>query len=294
MNRKFRVGEPACPIACKYCFITEHEKRREVWNRNPIMGVNKACTFVNVTPWISEDPLEQERFKNFPWEMLKGDFIGFTAITDPFWPKIEKYLWEWIEKGGEVAKLTTCVTKWGISRELMKKLSTYQNFFLVLGITGNWQIEKVSLKTHLRTLEFAKEFNVPCLPISHPYIAGLSDLSFLSQVKKLGYDYFDVKGLRYCSLNMSSWMPEASKPFYTGKEDQEILPEDGWREKVSDAGLELLSPRQWYMKESLLRDLKPKLSQTEALILVNKTFEFANIVSSDILNVKKSAIERRL
>jgi len=226
--------------------------------------------------------------------LLAGDFVGFTAITDPFWPRIDRYLWEWLDRASEHAKIVTCVSKWGISREVMKRLATYPSFFLVLGVTGNFSIEKVPLKTHLRTLEMAKEFWVPCLPISHPYISGVSDLSFLPQIKNMGYDYFDVKGLRYCSANMSSWMPDTSKPYYQGFEDSEILPEDGWREMVADAGLKLLSPRAWYLAEAVKRNLSPRLSVEEASRLVDMILNIANVVSSDIDNVRDAAILRRL
>ena len=292
MNKLFVAGQPACPVACKYCFITEHETRRELWNQNPIAGVNKACTFVNVTPWINENPTEQARFKNFPWQLLTADFVGFTAITDPFWPLIEKYLWEWLDRASEVAKLTTCVTKWPISKEVMKRLAQYPNFFLVLGVTGNWAIEKVSLEKHLRTIDYAHECGVRILPISHPYIAGVSDLSFLPEIKRRGCNHFDVKGLRYCAQNMESWMPETSRVYYQGREDQEVLPEDGWRQKISDAGLTLLSPREWYMREGL--HFGPHLKRTDAEAMVEEIFALANIVSSDRDNVKESAISRRL
>jgi hypothetical protein len=288
----FEAGKPACPVACKYCFITEHDARREVWNRNPVAGINKACTFVNVTPWIDSDPSEQARFRNFPWEVLRGDFVGFTAITDPFWPRIERYLREWLDRASEVAKLTTCVTKWPLSRAQMQMLAGYPDFFLVVGITGNETLEKVSVRKHLETLELAKEFGVKALPISHPYIAGVSDLSFLPFLKDMGYDEFDVKGLRYGDSRMGSWMPEASKQFYLGREDEEVLPEDGWRERVSDAGLSLLSPREWYLREGM--KLAPKLDQATAETLVDQMMELANVVSSDQSSVRETAIMRRL
>lgn len=289
---KFIAGKPACPVGCKYCFITEHEQRRTVWNANPVAGINKACTFINVTPWIDTDPQEQARFTLFPWHLLEGDYVGFTAITDPFWPQIEKYLWEWMDRASEHAKLVTGVTKWPISRKVMKRLATYKNFYLVVGITGNWEIEKVPLKMHLRTLAWAKEYGVKTLPISHPYIAGMSDLSFLPEIKALGYDEFDVKGLRYCSQNMSSWMPEASKKWYEGREDEEILPEDGWRQLVSDAGLTLLSPRQWYVREG--QSLSPKLNRKEAERQVLEVMKLANVVSSDSKKVFEASVRRRL
>lgn len=292
---KFNVGEPACPVACKYCFITEHDSRREVWNLNPIAGINRACTFINVTPWIDTDPEEQQRLNRFDWSLLAGDFVGFTAITDPFYPRIDRWLWQWLDNASQVAKLTTCVTKWGISRKVMARLAQYPNFFLVLGITGNFSIEKTPLKSHLNTLALAKEYGVPCLPISHPYIAGVSDLSFLPQVKALGYNFFDVKGLRYCDANMSSWMPSASKTYYVGKEDYEVLPDDGWREKVSDAGLALLSPRQWYIMETKHRNLQPRLSIAEAKEKVSAILNIANVVtSSSKQEVALAAINRRL
>lgn len=291
---KFEAGKPACPVACKYCFITEHDTRRETWNRNPLVGLNKATTFVNVAPWICESPVDQERFTAFPWEILEGDFVGFTAITDPFWPKLERYLWHFLERVSPLAKVVTCVTKWPINRGTMKRLARVPNFMLVVAITGNHPpIENVPVRKHLETLALAKELGVPALPISHPYIAGVSDLSFLSELKKLGYDEFDVKGFRYCDAQMRLWMPEASRHYYVGREDEEVLPEDGWRERVADAGLSLISPRQWYLREGMRRG--PHLSVTSAQTLVRRVLELANIVSSSSnADVVEAAIRRRM
>lgn len=291
---QFEAGKPACPVSCKYCFITEHDERREVWNKNPQAGLNKASTFINVPPWIDQSEAEQKRFRSFPWEILRGDIVGFTAITDPFWPKIEKYFWEFVEKTAPLAKLVTAVTKWPLSKATLKRLADIPNFRLVLAITGNRPpIEKVSVEKHLETLSLAQEYGVKTLPISHPYISGVSDLSFLPELKKLGYQSFDVKGFRYCDSQMGSWMPESSKHFYLGKEDQEILPEDGWREKVEAAGLELLSPRQWYLRES--SELQPKLTREQASDYVAKVMEFSNIVSSSSnQDVVEAAIKRRM
>jgi len=290
-DRQFRSGVPACPVACKYCFITEHDERREVWNKNPVAGINKACTFVNVTPWIARDDVEIQRFRHFPWEILKGDYVGFTAITDPFFPEIAYFLWEWLERANEHAKLLTCVSKWPISRKVMKRLSLYENFFLVVTITGNGGVERVSTEAHLTTLARAAEYGVKALPICHPYIAGVSDLGFLSRIKQLGYQYFDIKGFRYCD-SMRNRIPAASRAHYYGKTG-EVLPEDGWRDKVSDAGLLLKSPRQWYKEHA--KALTPNCSTAEATTLVHQVLELANVVSSDSnLEVINAAIERRL
>ncbi|MDH4329982.1 MAG: hypothetical protein OEV93_00310 [Candidatus Moranbacteria bacterium] len=291
---KFIAGNPACPVACKYCFITEHDTRREVWNQNPVAGINKACTYINVPPWIIENNEVERRFFNFPWEVLEGDFVGFTAITDPLWPKIDYYLQYFLEQVASRTKLVTLVSKWPASRWQMAQLAQYHNLFLVVGITGNHlPIERVSVQQHLETLALAKEYGVRALPIAHPYIAGVSDLGFLSELHKLGYSEISVKGLRYCDARMSSWMPEASRRHYIGKENEEILPEDGWREKVADAGFSLLSPREWYLREGI--GLGPHLSREEAERCVKRVFELANVTSSSSsLAVRQAAIARRM
>lgn len=291
---KFEPGKPACPNACKYCFITEHDNRREVWNKNPIAGINRACTYINVPPWIESDKKSQDRFYNFPWEILRGDFVGFTAISDPFWPKLTKYTHYFIEKTSRLAKAITCVTKWPISEEEMKKLSHYKNLYLVIGITGNQPpVEKFTIEQHLQTLALAKKHKVNALPIIHPYISGVSDLYFLPKIKNLGYDYISVKGLRYCHSQMKDWMPEKSREFYIDKENEEILPEDGWRKKIKDNELKLLSPKNWYIREASKN--KPHLSKAEATKLVEKTMAIANTTTSTSkLEVKEAAIKRRL
>lgn len=293
MLQMFEVGKPACPVACRYCFITEHDQRRAVWNANPVAGLNKASTFINVTPWINDDLDEQARLRAFPWEVLTGDVVGFTAITDPFWPILKPWRELWLEQVAPIAKLVTCVTKWPINRREMARLAEIPNFLLVVGITGNGSIERIPMSRHLDTLALAKELGVRALPISHPYIAGVSDLSFLPELKRLGYDEFDVKGLRYDRRNMGSWMPGASQRYYLGREDEEVLPEDGWRQRVADAGLSLLSPRQWYMREAAGRE--PRLARSQAEAYVARVLELANVVSSDDNQaVVEASIQRRL
>lgn len=291
---RFQAGKPACPVACKYCFVTEHDTRRAVWNKNPLAGVNKACTYVNVPPWVDEDTETEERFFRFPWEVLKGDVIGFTAITDPCWPKLGRYFEHFLGQVSPLAKAVTCVSKWPVSREQMTRFAQYPNFFLVVGITGNEPpVEQVSVRKHLETLALALEYGVKALPIVHPYIAGISDLRFLPELRELGYSEISVKGLRYCDAQMRSWMPESSRQLYLGHEDEEVLPEDGWREKMAGEGFSFLTPKEWYLRDGW--DLGPHLSRVEAEDLVARVFELANITSSASAEaVRKAAIERRL
>ena len=106
--------------------------------------------------------------------------------------------------------------------------------------------------------------------------------------------YFELyRGFRYCDAQMRSWMPESSRQYYIGREDEEVLPEDGWRQKVADAGFSLLSPRQWYLREGLKRF--PHLDREKAEELVGQVMNLANVVSSaDREAVWEAAVTRRL
>jgi len=293
MSFKFEVGEPACPVACKYCHVTELDVDRTAnWSKG-LVGVNKACTFMNLPPWVNEDKATSDRFYNFPWHLLKGDFAGWTAVTDGLMRDLRKYFWLWIEMVSPIAKLTTVVSKWPINADFMEELSRIENFYLVVTITGAEAIEKVSTRLLLRNLERAKFYGVKALPMVHPYISGVSNISFLPELKKLGYDEVCFKGLRYNSETMGSWMPETSKPLYQGHGIEEVLPNDGWQQKVEDAGLSLLSPKQWYYREAI--NNQPKLSKSEAIANVDQLLQLAQVASSasgDI--VRRSLVERRM
>ena len=92
---------------------------------------------------------------------------------------------------------------------------------------------------------------------------------------------------------MSSWMPENSRLRYLGREAEEFLPENGWREIVSDAGFSLLSPRKWYLREGLKRH--PRLSESEAEFYVQEVMRIANVVTSGNMDsVYQSAVNRRI
>lgn len=290
---KFEVGSPACPVACKYCHVTELDADRTAKWTNGLVGVNKACTFMNVPPWINEDRQTSDRFYNFPWHLLKGDFAGWTAVTDGLMSDLRKYFWHWIEKVSTQSKLTTVVSKWPITNQFMEQLAVIPDFYLVVTITGAETIERIATKRLLANLELAQKHNVKALPMVHPYISGVSDISFLPELKKMGYDEVCFKGLRYNPETMGSWMLSSSKLLYEGHGIEEILPEDGWRQQVKDAGLSLLSPKQWYYREAI--NNQPKLSESEAIANVDQLLQLAQVASSassDI--VRRSLIERRM
>jgi DNA repair photolyase len=289
---QFNIQEHGCPVGCEYCVITKVESRRELWNEKTILGINKAVTILNPPPDLKNEQAVRE-FYNFPVELLRGDFVGFNAISDPFWPKYKKELDFFLEKVAPVAKLITCVTKFNPPDAMLERLAEIPNFRLVVSITGLDSVERTKTRQRLNLLERAKQKNVQAFPIIHPYIAGMSDLSFLPRLKELGYGEVDVKGLRYSPETMASWMPDSSKFYYEGTDEQEVLPEDGWRDRVKVAGLQLTSLKSWYQRG--FENMTPKLSQEEAEKEVGEILKRANITSSDTdKSVVEAAIKRRM
>lgn len=293
MNFKFEVGKPACPVACKYCHVTELDSDRTANWTQGLVGVNKACTFMNVPPWIKEDKEASDRFYSFPWHLLKGDFAGWTAVTDGLMPNLREYFWYWIEKISTQSKLTTVVSKWPITNKFMEELSIISDFYLVVTITGAESIEKVATKRLLTNLELAKKHGVKALPMVHPYISGVSNIDFLPIIKDIGYNEICFKGLRYNPETMGVWMPYASKSLYENHGIEEVLPDDGWQQKVENSGLSLLSPKQWYYREAI--NNFPRLTENEAIANVEQLLRLAQIASSASRNVvRRSLIERRM
>ncbi len=292
MKEKFDSKSYGCPIRCEYCVVSKVDSRRELWNEKTILGINKAVTILNPPRNLNNKEALRE-FYEFPVELLKGDIVGFNAISDPFWPKYKKELDFFLEKVAPIAKLVTCVTKFNPPDTTLERLSEIPNFRLIVSITGLDSIERTNTGERLNLLERAKHNGVQAFPIIHPYIAGMSDLSFLPRLKELGYNEVDVKGLRYNHETMSAWMPSHSRGYYKGTNEKETLPEDGWREKLKDANMELTNLKQWYRRG--FEDLHPKLEREEAEKLVNEILARANITSSDTDSaVIEEAIKRRM
>lgn len=289
------MGQPACPIACQYCHVTELDAdRTKKWSEG-LLGINKACTFVNIPPWISQDKATQKRFIETPWYLLDGETVGWTAVTDGFMPQLRPYFWHWVEQLSDRVKCLTVVTKWPLKSSFVKELAKVKNLLIVVTITGNSPpVEKVSAGSHLVTLALLKEAGVPALPMCHPYIAGVSDLSFLPKLKELGYDRISIKGLRYNPLTMQDIIPPEYRHYYEGKGIEEILPEDSWRDRVNEAGLTLLSPQQWYQQWTKANAQHKAVSLGCATENVNELWTLCQVASSHPNEVKMAAINRRL
>ncbi|EKE11070.1 MAG: hypothetical protein ACD_15C00141G0003 [uncultured bacterium] len=291
MRHDYKKEGYGCPIGCKYCVVTKVDSRRKLWNKKTIVGLNKAVTIFNPPPNMDNKNAMKE-FYSFPLELFKGDIVGFNAISDPFWPRYKKELDYFLKEVSPIAKLVVCVTKFNLSDSILEKLSHIKNFRLTVSITGLDQLENTKTKDRLDLLKRAKQYGIAAFPIIHPYIAEMSNLSFLSELKKIGYNHIDVKGLRYNHEAMKGWMPIESQKYYLNTNEKEILPEDGWREKIKESGLEIMSLKDWYQNNL---HSSPSLDYEESKEYVNKILKYANMTSSDTDEaVIKASVLRRM
>jgi DNA repair photolyase len=260
-----------------------------MWNKKTLIGLNKAVTIFNPPPIKNKKNLSD--FYNFPLDLFEADIVGFNAISDPFWPKYKNELNYFLDNVSKLAKIITCVTKFPVTEKVFKKLAKIKNFLLVVSITGLDNLENTNTKSRLNTLKLAKKYHVKAFPLIHPYIPHISDLSFLKKLKKMGYKYVDIKGLRY-NQAMNSWMPRNIQKYYKNTKEKEILPKNDYKIIIKNNGLEILSLKKWY---KIHAPKNPSLNQNKAKENVNQILKYANITSSDTNKaVIKASIQRKI
>lgn len=288
MPKEISPDAALCPVNCRYCAVSKVSIRRSLWNERTLLGLNKAVTFVNPNP-LKEGGLQNE-LHDFEFSLLQSDVVCFNAISDPFWARWQEEFRFFLEAVRPYARLITCVTKLPPSAEQWELIGGTPNFRLVVTVTGLNEIERVTTARRVRIIEKALACGVRVFPLIHPYIAGMSNLSFLSDLASLGIKYVDVKGLRYSDETMSSWINPASRSYYLNSQESEVLVEDGWRTQLDRAGLALMPLKEWYRIDMPA----PSVNETQAEELVDRLVPMCNICSSDTVEaVRKSAIARR-
>jgi len=287
-----------CTGGCKYCAITEVFNRANEWEKlfeahNGVIGINKSTTIFNPPPlYMLDNKASQKSFYDFPVKLFKNDFVGFCAISDPMLPQYRDYLNYFLDTIPKVAKVVSFVTKFPIGKKLMKRLAEIPNFQLFISTTGLDSIEVTTTASRVKTLALAKEYGVKALPVIHPYISGMTNLSFVKDMVEIGYIEMSLKGLRY-DKSMSEWMPKKVSELYEGTDGSETLISDNHENIISGYGGELISLREW----SIANAVEPEgsISFYESKKMVEELLLYANVTSSDTNNsVKETAIKRRL
>lgn len=286
------LNKPCCPIACKYCFITEDDIRRERWNNtNKIFGLNKACLFVvwndftNKEIWLS-------KFKS-SIHLLYDDIIGATSTTDPFWTKIFDFFKDWNNITKDVARLRVAVTKWPLSDYQISYISEMEKFHITLTITGADALEKVKTKTHLKTIDKLLNHNIDFSILIHPYIEGYSNLKFLKDVKKLGINDVIVKGFR-ASIHMKYFLNQDMHKIYLNNLGEEILPEHVYDIIKDKYNMDITSLD--YIYKFKASKIKPKYNYDYHASILDNVIQASEVFSSDksMESIKKAVLERRI
>lgn len=282
---------PGCPVGCKYCMVTHIDARRSQWEKKHRWGINKTLLFLNRLP-------EDRPVKEFglDTELFAGEYVGFQGITDPLWPLFSDDLRYMVEltNSTRMRKLVL-VTKWAVGKRELKVLQGQKKVVLVVSVTGLEMLERTTTADRLRSLEAALEMGIDTLPLIHPYIHGLSDLTFLPKLKELGLKEVSVKGFRYNDRWMGRWgrklIPEESMAVYFANQEQEVMLGNEYvAQKMQEAGLKSVPFREWVHRPNGVGGV----SREEAQSALDRLMPLCVVSSSDPENVYLTALERRI
>jgi len=285
------IIQPGCPIGCKYCMVTHIDARRNQWEKKHRWGINKTLLFLNRLP--EEPPVKEMKINQ---DLFAGEYVGFQGITDPFWPLFTddvKYMVE-LAHSSRMRKLVL-VTKWSMSKKQLDVFQGQQKAVLVVSITGLDMLEKTTTTERLKVIEAALSLGIDIIPLIHPYIHGLSNLSFLPELAALGIKEVSVKGFRYNDQWMGNWgrrlIPEIERLIYSSKQEQEImLGSEYVAQKLEESGLINVSFREWVHRSNGVGGV----SLEEAQSALDALMPDCVISSSDPENVYQAAIKRRI
>lgn len=209
-----------CPIGCKYCMVDLVSIRASAWNEagNESIGLNKAACFLNRRP--KGRPLSEWA----PLELLKGETVGFQGIQDPLDPRWEKDLLWLIDHSYQFGGLIL-TSKWGsISSPVAEAIAKCSNAVLVMSLTGLDHIEPGSATIdRIIVAEKVLKLGGKVHGLIHPWIAGLSNISWIAEAKKAGISNFTVKGFRWDSKMGDLGISNKYLEEYAKYENEEIL-----------------------------------------------------------------------
>jgi len=271
------TNKPACPVACKYCSVTEVLYRREQWENSGSISINKAVTILNRhhTDWL-------------PPEYFTSDILCFEASSDPFWMERFDDFNRFCSDYAPVARLITFVTKMPISKRHLDVLKGVQTpVAVVVSITGldKFGIEKTKRKVLYDNIKKCQDISIPTIPLIHPYIHGLVDAKELvEEFKALGMEYYQIKGFRFD--RSMTWLPPDVYKFYLDKEGAEYMPELD----VGVDGITRLELGDFYR----MYRLPPKIDCQRAKEYVGDVMRHAIVTSSSTKDdVMEHAVRRR-
>lgn len=193
-----------CPVDCKYCLLSKIEKRRAGWDNGKRIGVNNTNVFLGCLP--GDPPIDK---MGFDFSILENDFVGF-GIVDCFWDKFRDDLKFMLDNLDNFKiKRLVLISKIPVDDELVSLLKD-KRVLVVYSMTGLDKytgLENTTTADRFLSMEKLVKTGIDTFPLIHPFIMGVSDVSFLSNLRDIGISDFGFKGFRY---NRET-MPEVTK-----------------------------------------------------------------------------------
>lgn len=193
-----------CPVDCKYCLLSKIEKRRAGWDNGKRIGVNNTNVFLGRLP--GDPPIDK---MGFDFSILENDFVGF-GIVDCFWDKFRDDLKFMLDNLDNFKiKRLVLISKIPVDDELVSLLKD-KRVLVVYSMTGLDKytgLENTTTADRFLSIEKLVKAGIDTFPLIHPFIMGVSDISFLSNLKSIGINDFGFKGFRY----NKETMPEVTK-----------------------------------------------------------------------------------
>ena len=193
-----------CPVDCKYCLLSKIEKRRAGWYNGKRIGVNNTNVFLGRLP--GDPPIDK---MGFDFSILENDFVGF-GIVDCFWDKFRDDLKFMLDNLDNFKiKRLVLISKIPVDNELISLLKD-KRVLVVYSMTGLDKytgLENTTTADRFLSIEKLVKAGIDTFPLIHPFIMGVSDISFLSNLKSIGINDFGFKGFRY----NKETMPEVTK-----------------------------------------------------------------------------------
>ena len=183
-----------CPVDCKYCLLSKIEKRRAGWDNGKRIGVNNTNVFLGRLP--GDPPMDK---MGFDFSILENDFVGF-GIIDCFWDKFRDDLKFMLDNLDNFKiKRLVLISKIPVDDELVSLLKD-KRVLVVYSMTGLDKytgLENTTTADRFLSIEKLVKAGIDTFPLIHPFIMGVSDISFLSNLKSIGINDFGFKGFRY-------------------------------------------------------------------------------------------------
>lgn len=193
-----------CPVDCKYCLLSKIEKRRAGWDNGKRIGVNNTNVFLGRLP--GDSPIDK---MGFDFSILENDFVGF-GIVDCFWDKFRDDLKFMLDNLDNFKiKRLVLISKIPVDDELVSLLKD-KRVLVVYSMTGLDKytgLENTTTADRFLSIEKLVNAGIDTSPLIHPFIMGVSDVSFLSNLRNIGITDFGFKGFRY----NKETMPEVTK-----------------------------------------------------------------------------------